>query len=115
MSTDFEVYVDLGGDVSVKFTMSEDELREHRDPHIKAIAHGADSSDDPVERRTASRSAAYERVRRMIVMNVTEPISVVDGDTVWVIPTHAIRAARLRDPETGEDRRPFGFVKRPDE
>ena len=47
MSTDFEVYVDLGGDVSVKFTMSEDELREHRDPHIKAIAHGADSATIP--------------------------------------------------------------------
>jgi hypothetical protein len=113
--SDFEVYVDLGSDVSVKFTLSEEELLEHRDPHIKAIAHSADRSDEPAERRTAVRTAAYERVRRMIVTNVTEPVSVVDGNTVWVIPTHAIRAARLRDPDTGENPRPFGFVKRPDD
>lgn len=112
---DFEVYVDLGGDVSVKFTLSEDDVRADRDPHIKAIAHSADKSGDLAERRTAARTAAYERVRRMIVRNVTEPVSVVDGNSVWVIPVHAIRAARLRDPDTSESRRPFGFVKRPDE
>jgi hypothetical protein len=113
--SDFEVYIDLGGDVSVKFTLSEDEVRADRHPHVKAIALSADKSNDPAARRTAARSAAYERVRRMIVMNVTEPISVVDGATVWVIPTQAIRAVRLHDPDVGEDRRPFGFVKRSDD
>jgi hypothetical protein len=113
--TDFEVYIDLGSDVSVRFTMSEEEVRADPHPSVRATAIAADKGDDPVERRTAARAAAYERVNRMVTRNVTEPISVVDGATVWIIPTHAIRAVRLRDPDVSEERRPFGFVKRPDE
>lgn len=113
--TDFQVEIDLGGGVVVPFTISEEAVLNDPHPAIAGQARvGADTSD-PEIRREALRTAAYQRVERIVSKNLADPVSVVDGDTVWIIPIGAIRALRLRDPEVAGEQRPFGFVKRPGE
>ena len=101
----FIVEVDYGSAEPATFTLTEDELRTDPDLQIRAAAIAKD--EDP---RRALRTAAYTRVLRILTRNLDQPTSVVDGDSITVIPTHAIRAIRLRDPEVSGDRRPFGFV-----
>jgi hypothetical protein len=100
----FEVEIDCGAGSVVRFTLSEEELLTDRDPMVRGTAQAGD--------RMALRTAAFDRVTRIITRNVTEPVVVVDGDSAWIIPTHSIRMIRFRDPEVGEEKRPFGFVKR---
>jgi endonuclease YncB( thermonuclease family) len=115
MAADFEIEIDLGGGVVVPFTISEEAVLSDPNPAISGFARAAADASDPAERRKGIRSAAYERVVRIVSKNLNEPVSVVDGDTVWVIPIGAIRALRMRDPEVAGEQRPFGFVNRPGE
>ena len=102
--TSFIVELDCGADAPITFKMSPEELREHAE-----IPGGSVPKDNDPRRR--AQIAGDQRVLGFVTQNLEEPVSVVEGDSIWIIPTGAIRSIRLRDPDAAPESRPFGFVK----
>jgi hypothetical protein len=100
----FEIELLLGGGVAVPIKLSERMVEAARDPAVRAaIAHGD---------REGLRRGAVEILYAAVMRNDDRPLTVDDGETVWLIPTHAIQAVRLRDSTVAPGEQHLGF--RPD-
>jgi hypothetical protein len=103
---DFNIEIDLDGGVSIQYTISEEEIR--NDPIVSKVVR---QTGDTAEIRKSLRWAVHLRLLRTLSVNLTEPITVVDGSsTLWLIPIGAIRAMRMRDPQMAGDPQPFSFL-----
>ena len=98
----FEVDFDLGGSVVIRYELNETAIRGFRHPAIAGLIGTGD--------RDGLRAAGYQAVLRTVTRNLETPIELIDGDGIWIIPTHAIRAVHFRDPAAGKAERPFGFA-----
>ncbi len=101
----FEVELLLGGGITIPFQVPERWVMESRNPSVRAMAKAGDRPD--------LRMAAFDMVYRATVKNETEPVTVDDGVTSWLIPVRSIVAVRFRDPtetpETVPVERRIGF------
>lgn len=100
----FEVELLLGGGVTVPIQLSEVLVSAARDPGVRAAMGSGD--------REGLRRAALEIVYGAITKHEDQPLMLDDGETAWLIPTHAIRAVRFRDSTVTAGQQHFGF--RPD-
>jgi hypothetical protein len=102
MGKPFEVYVDYGAASPLKYTISEDLLREHRHHAVQSaiLQQGPDDTDE----RIRLWRGALEIIRGMLEKNAAQPVRIFDGPDVWMIPDHAIRSVRLHDPESPDKR-----------
>jgi hypothetical protein len=97
----FEVELHLAGGVVVPFKLYEEGLRHARHPAVAAAAQKGG--------RENTRSAAVTVAEDAILRNGKGPITVEDGDTLWIIPTATVMAVRFRDPTIKGQRGAFGF------
>lgn len=98
----FEVEFHLGGGVEVSFRLPPNALRQHRDPAIAASANTGG--------RGGLLKAGVTMVERAVTKNLDEPIRLVVDDSLWLIPTRGVMAARFRDPTMkGDERSAMGF------
>ena len=100
MGKPFRVYVDYGGASPAEYEITEELLREHT--HLNVITAIAQQGPEDTDERTRLWRGAREIVRAMLEKNAAEPIRIYDGPDLWLIPDHAVRAARLHDPESKE-------------
>jgi hypothetical protein len=97
----FEVYADCGSATPVRFTLSEDAIRNHPGYAVKVAL--ADKGGDPDDRTRLWR-ASLTIARNLIKHSDEGPIEIYDGRDVWVIPEHSVRWVRLHDPESPDKR-----------
>ena len=97
----FEIELLLGGGHVVPAKLWPDGLRANRNPSVAGAA-----SDGT---REAARGAAVMVVRNALLKNRDKPIEIEDGDTLWIIPTGSVMAARFRDPAVESGEKSYGF------
>jgi hypothetical protein len=116
MAEPFVIELHLGGSKVIKYTLTEDEVRDRvtRGREMPALAVLRDESE-PDERKRL-RTAAYYLLRRSLdPAEVTadfpagRTVSVVDDDGVWIVPLSSIQTVYLRDPSVAGDAKAFGF------
>jgi hypothetical protein len=104
----FEVDVDCGSAIPVRFTLDEESLRNSRNFKIKAALH--DNTGDPDDQTRLWR-AALTAARSVVERNLgksgahPQPIEIYDGQDVWLIPEASVRWVRLHDPESPDRQR----------
>jgi hypothetical protein len=91
----FEVEIDCGSATPVRFTLSEDAIRNSHAYDAKIAL--ADNRGDPDDHTRLWR-AALTIARNLIKRSDEGPIEIYDGPDVWLIPEHSVRWARLHDP-----------------
>jgi hypothetical protein len=101
MSKPFKIEFRLGGAVSVPAQVSEDDLRKAGDPRI---AIPADATRDDVF------LSVQQMVYRTLAKNLTVPITIAEGNRLWIIPTHGVLAAVITDPEREDEGTGIGFL-----
>jgi len=100
----FEIELLLAGGVTVPITLPESAVESSREPAVRTAVGTGD--------RPGLRRGAVEIIYGALTRNEDRPIVVEDGESTWLIPAHALIAAKLHDP-TDTDRQPsIGF--RPD-
>ena len=107
MSKPFRVEIDLGGSVPVTFDLTEEQVRSKAkiNPRLGGLLGDGDG-------RQGVRSAAFQMCLDMLDVSRDpgSPVTITDDTGVGIIPLTSIRRIRLDDPETGSNRRPFGFA-----
>jgi hypothetical protein len=101
MGKPFEVEVDCGSATPVRFTLSEERIRESRAADVRNAL--ADNKGEPDDRVRLWRGA-LTIARKLIKVSEGGPIEIYEGADVWVIPERSVRWVRLHDPESPDRR-----------
>jgi hypothetical protein len=102
------VEFDLGGGTIVAFDLSDDALRNHRNPAIRSAATSVSPDDDP---RQGLSMAAMTVTEHLLdpKRDPDRPITVEDDGVVTFVPLRSIRSVRLIFPESAKGK-PVGFA-----
>lgn len=100
----FQVEIHIAGGAVVRFALTEERLRQHRHPGIKALTQEGT--------RDAMRAAAREWLEGIFnPAKMEEPVHVIDDEgALWIIAGNAVIAVRMFDPEATKSSQRVGFV-----
>ena len=103
-SQPFQVEFHIAGGAVVRFTLSEEAIRQHRHPAVRAMATN--------EGRDGVRAAAaYWLEFTFNPKKATEPTTIIDDQGAWwMVAPSAVMAVRLFDPTAATPPKQVGFV-----